>query len=179
MTKLYIANCKPQSENFSFRVIGTGQLVTQHIPAGGQIEIYRDTDRATLEAIVEQHEQYGLIPVANIDRTKPFISLCYQYDKPITQNHIKYGIEHNTDVLTEVGRERRDQAAVAIGSNLERAADEAAGRPQLKGMSLEIQEEKAPGDNSAGINEVIQVDHNHGDKPGSKRKAGRPSRAGA
>jgi hypothetical protein len=173
MTKLFVANCSAQSFAFSYRIIGTGQLLTQHIPAGGQLEIYRDTDRATLENIVEQHAQYGLIPVANIDRTKPFISLCYQFDKPITQNHIKYGIEHNTDVLVEVGRERRDQSAVAIGSNLERAAEQAAGNPQLHSMSLEIQEEKPIGDNSSGINEVIQVDRTHGKAPGGKRQAGR------
>lgn len=178
MTKLFIANCKAQTENFSFRVIGTGQLVTQQIPAGGQLEIYRDTDRETLESIVQQHEQYGLVPVANIDRTKPFISMCYQYDKPITQNHIKYGIEHNAEVLADLGRERRDQSAVAIGSNLERAAEEAAGRPQLKGVSVEIQEEKKPGDNSEGINETIHVDRARGKAPGKKRETGRAN-AGA
>lgn len=172
MTALYIANCKAQVETFSYRILGTGQLISQQIPAGGQVQIYRDTDMGILEAIIEQHRKYGLIPVADIDRTKPFISLCYQIDKPITQNHIKYGVEHNVDVLTDVGRERRDQAAVAIGSNIDRAAEEA-GRSQTNSMSLEIQEDKLPGDNSEGVNEVIHVDKNQGGKPGSKRKAGR------
>ncbi len=179
MTALFIANCKSQDESFSFRIAETGQLITQHIPAGGQLQIYRDADRATLEAIVEQHRRYGLIPVAEIDRTKPFINLCYQFDKAITQNHIKYGVEHNVEVLTDLGRERRDQAAVAVGTNLERAAEEASGHPRLSAVSLEVQEEKNPGDNSKGINEVIHVDRNHGNAPGSKRKAGRAGRVGA
>jgi hypothetical protein len=171
-SKLFVANCKSQTEVFSYRVAETKQLISQDIPAGGQIQIYRDTDRDTLEHIIEQHRKYGLINVADIDRTKPFISLCYQFDKPITQNHIKYGVEHNVEVLTDVGRERRDQAAVAIGTNLERAAEEA-GQTRVNAMSLEIQEEKAPGDNSDGINEIIHVDKTQGTKPGSDRKAGR------
>ncbi len=172
MPKLYIANTKSQAETFSFRVGENRQLISQNIPAGGQIQIYRDADRDTLEHIVAQHRRYGLVAVADIDRTKPFISLCYQFDKPITDNQIKYGIEHNVEVLTEVGKERRDQAAVAIGSNIERAAEEA-GQTRVNSLSLEIQEEKQPGDNSTGINEVIHVDKQHGDKPGSKRKVGR------
>jgi hypothetical protein len=170
--KLFIANCKSQREAFSYRVGENGQLISQDIPAGGQIQIYRDADEATLRAIVEQHRKYGLIAVADIDRTKPFINLCYQFDKSITQNQIKYGIEHNSEVLAEVGRERRDQSAVAIGSNIERVAEEA-GHSRVNSITLEVQEEKAIGDTSAGINEVIHVDKQQGQKPGAKRKAGR------
>ncbi len=172
-SKLYVMNCKKQNELFYCRVPGQRQLYAPEIPAGGQIEIMPGADIKILQGIVDHHKQYGMVAVADVDRTKEFINLCYQWDKPITQNQILYGAQHNDDVLTETGRQNRDNAAVAISARLEDAAVRNDSR--VNRMELEIIEEKKPGDNSAGLSETIIVDHNNGAAPGSKRQKGRAS----
>ena len=129
----------------------------QSIPAGGQIEVYRDATMDILEGIIEQHRMYGLVHVSEIDRTKEFANLCYQFDKPITQNQIMYGIEHNSDVLEVRGNEMRKKAAVAINNNLERAAEES-GNNKVKAVEVGIKEEKTDqGDTASKLEQTVRV----------------------
>lgn len=155
--KLYIANTKKQDETFMYRIPEIARPYTQTIPAGGQIQIYRDAPRDVLEGIVDQHRMYGLVDVADIDRTKPFVNLCYQFDKVITQNQIMYGMEHNSEVLEDKGLEYRKQSAVAISSNLDKAAQEG-NAPNASGMKLELIEEKTDiADNSEKLTQTVEV----------------------
>lgn len=170
MAKLYVMNCKKQDEVFSYRIMESRQLMTQTIPKGGQLQVYRDADIDTLMHIVEQHRKYGMVDAADIDRTKLFINLCYQIDKPFSPNQIMYGFQHNTDVLTERGKEQRDKAAVAISGNLEQVAQDMGGR--VRDMDLQVMDD-TKGDTNTGLDEKIIVDRVHGGKPGSKRKAGK------
>lgn len=175
MTKLYIANCKPQDEEFLYRVAEKQRThpFRQVILAGQQLLIYKEESEAVLRGIIQQHEKYGLVHVSDIDRTKPFISLCWQFDKPITPDQIAYSLQHNHDVLEQDGQIRRDQAAVGIADNLGRVVATQAGGRAPGALSLEIEERKPRGDQSKeGINEVIRVDPTGG-KAGAKRKKGR------
>ena len=155
--KLFIANTKRQDEIFMYRIPEITRPYSQTIPAGGQAQIYRDATRDVLEGIVDQHRMYGLVDVADIDRTKPFVNLCYQFDKAITQNQIMYGMEHNSEVLEDKGLEYRKQSAVAISSNLDKAAQEG-NAPNASGMKLELIEEKTDqGDNSEKLTQTVEV----------------------
>ena len=155
--KLYIANTKKQDEHLFFRIPEITRPFSQVIPAGGQVQIYRDAPRDVLEGIVDQHRMYGLVDVADIDRTKPFVNLCYQFDKHITQNQIMYGMEHNSEVLEDKGLEYRKQSAVAISSNLDKAAQEG-NAPNASGVKLELVEEKTDqADNSEKLSQVVEV----------------------
>ncbi len=158
MTKLYIANCKKQAEDFVYRIPEAIRTYMQNIPAGGQIEVYRDAPMDILEGIVEQHRMYGLVDVKDIDRTKEFANLCYQFDKPITQNQIMYGIEHNSEVLEVRGNEMRKKAAVAINNNLERAAEESGSSSKVNAVEVAIKEEKTDqGDSSSKLDQTVRV----------------------
>jgi len=179
MTKLYIMNCKKQDEVFAFRVpeldkagkvVRHGQLITQTIPKGGQLQVYRDADEPVLRAILAQHARYGIAAAADIDRPKPFINLAYQFDKPFSPNQIMYGFQHNTDVLVDRGREQRDGAAVAISQGLDQRAQDHGGK--VREMDLVLVDD-TKGDSNTGMDETIRVDAHTGGKPGSKRKAGR------
>ena len=88
MARLFIANCKKQAEDFNYRIPEVVRTYVQSIPAGGQIEVYRDAPMDVLEGIVEQHRMYGLVNVSEIDRTKEFANLCYQFDKPIDRKSV-------------------------------------------------------------------------------------------
>ena len=157
MARLFIANTKKQAEDFVYRIPEVVRTYMQSIPAGGQIEVYRDAPMDVLEGIVEQHRIYGLVNVSEIDRTKEFANLCYQFDKPITQNQIMYGIEHNSDVLEVRGNEMRKKAAVAINNNLERAAEES-GNNKVKAVEVGIKEEKTDqGDTASKLEQTVRV----------------------
>ena len=163
MAKLYVMNCKKQDEVFSYRVPESGQLINQSIPRGGQIQVYRDETEAVLLAIAKQHTKYGMVAAADIDRTKPFINLAYQLDKPFTPDQIMYGLEHNTDVLEDRGIEQRTAAAVAISDLLDKAATT---NGTVRSMELQIEDvaKDAP-----TLNERITVDKNP-NLQGSDRK---------
>lgn len=171
MAKLYVMNCKTQDEVFSYRVPESGRLMTQTIPKGGQIQIYREESEAILQGIMAQHKKYGAVEASQIDRTKPFISLAFQIDKPFTPDQIMYGFQHNTDVLTDRGEEQRNNAAVAIGSNLDRVAAEQGRR--VTATELELVDETT-GDDNSGLATKIIVDPAISKNEHGKKQRGRP-----
>lgn len=172
MAKLYVMNCKTQDETFSFRVPETGQLINQTIPRGGQIQVYRDETETVLRMIAGQHKAYGMVEACDVDRTKPFINLAFQLDKPFTPDQIMYGLQHNTDVLEERGIEQRTAAAVAIGDILDKAATT---NGVVRSAELQIEDQTRNGEPT--INERIIVDKNP-NLQGSDRK-GKNKRKGA
>jgi len=176
MAKLYVMNCKTQDETFSYRVPESGRLMTQTIPKGGQVQVYRDESEPILRGIMEQHRKYGAVEACDIDRTKPFINLAFQIDKPFTPDQILYGFQHNTDVLTERGEEQRNNAAVAIANNVEKVAQEQGRR--LTGSELELVDETT-GDENSGLATKIIVDPAISKAEHGKKQKGRPRGARA
>ena len=108
MATLYVANASKQKHDFIYRVAEETSVRRQQIPPGGQITVYQSgAAQHVLAAIVEQHARYGLVDVADIDRRKPFVGLCYSFDKPIKVDKIMQADEHNSYVLQEQSQEAR------------------------------------------------------------------------
>jgi hypothetical protein len=165
MTKLYIANCTKQRHEFIYRAPEQKNPVTQVIEIGSQIMVWKDDPRDVLLNIVEQHEHYGLIAVSEIDRTKHFVGMCYQFDKPIDVNKIMYTVENNDTVLEQRALEARKEAAQVISHSLSQvAADSGNG---LNSVDVEIKELPPPGKDS-NFAETITVE---------SRGRGRPRRS--
>jgi hypothetical protein len=172
MSKLYVMNCKKQDEVFSYRA-PEGALITQHIPKGGQIQVYRDESEHVLREIVEQHQKYGVIEACNIDRTKPFINLAFQFDKPFTPDQIMRGMHHNIDVLTGRGAEQRVNSAVGINDGLGKLAQENGSKVLEMDLTLE---DKTEGDTNSGLDEKLIVAPYISKKEHGQRQKGRPAR---
>jgi len=155
MAKLYIANCTKQRHEFMYRAPEQKNPVTQVIEIGSQIMVWKDEPRDVLLNIVEQHEHYGLISVADIDRTKHFVGMCYQFDKPIDVNKIMYTVENNDTVLEQRALDARKEAAQVISHSLSQvAADTGNG---LNSVDVEIKELPPPGKDS-NFAETITVE---------------------
>lgn len=169
--KLHIANLTQQNQDFVYRVPETTGLRKQMIGIGEQIVISGDLNRPQIDAIIEQHAKYGLVAVEEIDRSRPFVGLCYSIDKPVPAARMLGGIEHNTGVLTARGREIRKEMAVATNSMLEN--QDGPGALQRLEMLVIEEEGKAPSDNP--ISEGIIVDRQSG--PG-ETKGARPRASG-
>jgi len=164
--KLYIANCTKQIMSFAYRTADADKMMQQTIQIGGQIQVYKDTDHASLDYIIQQHAPYGLIDVAEIDRSKGFIGACYQFDHQIDVSKVIHASEHNDDFLAQMGLEYRKQAAVSLNDQLQKDSEGA-----VSSLSVEVHEEAKPGsDKDSLMTEQIDV----GDEQRAHRGRGRP-----
>lgn len=154
MTKLFVANCSKQRHEFIYRAPEQKNYITQVIDIGQQIMVWKDAPRDDLALIVEQHEHYGLISVADIDRSKFFVGMCYQFDKPIDVNKIMYTVENNDAVIAERALEGRKEVATVISHSLNQVAQDAGN--SLGNVDVEIKEVPLPGKEPA-FSETITV----------------------
>jgi hypothetical protein len=140
MSSLYIGNTTKQIHEFHYRVPEVEGVRIQQIPIGGQVLISGTLSTPQIDYIVKQHEKYGLVRADEVDRTRPFIGLCWS-DRPITAIKLERALRHNDDVLADRGREMRERGAIAEHNRLENNLAES-GRPELlRGLEVSVQEE--------------------------------------
>lgn len=169
MPTLYIANASKQKHDFIYRIPEESNVRRQQIQPGSQIVIYQpNAPQNVLNMIIDQHKAYGLVDVADIDRSKPFVGLCYCFDKPIKVEKIMYADEHNAGVLQETSQEARKMSAAALHAAIERATE---GGAKLESLELEVVEQN--GSTEPGLNERVEVTRDGADG-GAKRGRGRP-----
>jgi hypothetical protein len=135
---------------------------------GGQIRLPEILTQADIDAILEQHTRYGLVPVDEINNAKEFKGMCYSVDKPIPSGKIEALFRHNQEWMIEVGKRTRQEAAVAASNIAENALSELNLEAPSPGMAVnqqafqaEIVEENH--DSRSGlpmINEGIRVERN-------------------
>lgn len=178
--KMYLGNCTQQNQVIFYRLPGIPSPRQQEVRIGTQIQIAGELTPEQIDSIVNQLRPYGMVRVDEIDRTKPFIGMCYQMDKPIKIELIMRAIEHNKIVLTERGQRIRQEAAVATTQTIEQ---QLAGTPgALKSLEIEVSEVPAKDGMtpSTGFNEGLRVtrdeDAEHGSvvpKSGGRGRKGR------
>ena len=120
MTKLFIANCTTKRWSFYYRIPEAPSTREQPIDIGHQIQIAGDLSQKDVDAIIDQYRVYGMIEC----RQKPpqgFVGLCYSIDKPIPSTPIQDLIIHNQEIMTDIGRRLRQQAAVEVNKSAEDA----------------------------------------------------------
>jgi len=183
MVQLFIANATAQRHAFMYYVPdddggrpSRGVLPrTQYIAAGGQEKISGDLSTAQLQAIVDQHQPYGLIDVNEIDRTKEFRGLCYSWDKPVSSARLAQLMTHNIDVLDERGRKMRELAAVSVSNNMETHMQENRMPGELKKVEMEITEVRTDrSDSDETAPQRVRVAR---ENPEGRRGPGRPRKA--
>lgn len=163
MAKLYIGNCTHQQHDFNYRRPEMKSVLMQTIQAGGQVPLTGDLSTHDIASIIEQHAKYGLVSVSDIDRTKPFIGLCYSIDKPISVENLRRGFMHNEAVLTQEGVKLREESAVALSNVIE------AQTGPLKSLEVSVQEVTPRGD---GETETLFVSKNEADNDQARRSGG-------
>ena len=148
--KLIIANCTQQNHDFLYRTIESKSVRMQPIPIGGQAVISGELTSEDIDYIISQHAQYGMVRVDEVDRTKPFIGLCYSIDKPIPVERLRIALAHNNSVLVERGRKIRQEAAIAVSDVLEQQTT------GLQALEMSIVEQPKDG-SEPEINEGVRV----------------------
>jgi hypothetical protein len=166
MPTLYVANASKQKHDFIYRIPEETSIRRQQIPAGGQITVYQpNTSIEILRAIVDQHLKYGLVDVADIDRRKPFVGVCFSFDKPIKVDKIMQADEHNAGVLQQASLEARKLSAAALHNSINQATGGAA---QVESLELEVVEQNGP--TEPGLNERVTVTRDGNEAPPPRRR---------
>lgn len=153
---LFISNTSKNYQEVNFRIPGNNRHFTVKISPGGQEEIYKDGTLDDHKMIIEQLKPYGLKSVEEIDRSKEFIGLCYQFGKAVPVDRQVEVFRHNDSVIMKEAQERRQEAAIAMDDALSRSAQETGAR--FNGLEVEIEEQQQKGVDTK-INEAIQVEN--------------------
>lgn len=153
--KMYIANCTKQVASFIYRLPEHHQQRQQQIEIGGQTQISGDLTQLEVDAIIEQHTKYGLVAADDLDRTKPFIGLCYSIDKPVRIGKLEQALVHNDKVLEQRGAQTRKEAALAVAKNVEQQTGEG-----LTALEMTIEQDKAGTDGDVVGAQTVRVDRN-------------------
>jgi len=170
MPTLYVANCSKQKHDFIYRIPEETSIRRQQIAPGSQIVVYQPNSALEIvKAIVDQHAIYGLVDVADIDRRKPFVGLCYRFDKPINVEKIMQADEHNSGVLERESQEARKLSAAALHNAIERATE---GAVRVENLELEVVQQN--GSTEPGLNETVSVTR---EGTGEPPRRGRPRKA--
>lgn len=160
--RMYIANGTRQTIDFSLRLPGmSGPPKSHKIPIGKQLLLPYDLGKPDVDYIIENNSQYGLVEYTEIDRTKPFIGMCYSIDKPVPAPKMFSVMDHNIGVLEQRGRENRQMAAISTTNILENSLSKNRGLGELTGMEMTITEEDNRSRNSGNdlLQETLDVSH--------------------
>lgn len=143
MSHLYIANGTRQIFNFMYRLPEVPQVRQQSIRVGGQIRISAPKEglnNIQIDAIIEQHRKYGLIPVSEIEKGKTSAPLAYQIGSPIPADRIARLMLRNEGVKAEMGRKFREDAAVVMTAGLGTNLRESGVEGDLNEVEVEVTE---------------------------------------
>jgi hypothetical protein len=142
---------------FAYRFPERPGIIYQMIPIGGQIRVSPNGTQVNLstleiDAVINQHHVYGIVSVDDIDRLRgPFDGICYSIGKPITVEKLRRAMVRKDDSLKEFGKTMRQEAALAVNSQIE----EQIGSP-LRELEMSFQEEEPKGGYSDTTDHVAE-----------------------
>jgi hypothetical protein len=125
MPQLYVANATKQIVNFAYRSLERPGVVVQPIYIGGQICVApngTNTDLTTneIDYIIDQHRHYGIVDIDELSSLKgKFYGIVFQIGSPIDSEKLQRAMIRLEDSLNADGKRLRQEAAVAVNSQIE------------------------------------------------------------
>lgn len=119
MSVLYIANTSKQHHQFMYRLSAQQFPRPVDIRIGQQVRL--ELSREDIDKILHQHRRYGLRSVKELALNRDYVGLCYNIDAPVPLDNERLIFEtfdHNDTVLNARADDRREEAAVAIASDI-------------------------------------------------------------
>lgn len=167
---LFVANISKQTHDLLFWIGENKSYFSQKIRPGEQVSVYPQGSRSDHEFIVEQHRQYGIKNINEIDRTKEFVGLCFQFDKSIPLDRLQSTFAHNDDVMMEASRSRRMEATLSMDDMLKKVSQETDSK--MSNFEVDIEELSQKGVDKQ-VDETYIVD---GPTDAAPARRGRPRR---
>ena len=157
MPELYVGNISKQTQIFAYRALERTGIVTQTIPIGGQIRISPngrtfDLSVPEIEFIIDQHKIYGIVDVTEISGIRsPFTGLVYSIGKEISVSKLRDAMVKKEQVMDEFGKKIRQEAALAVNSQLEQTFP-----GELRNLEMSFTEEEPRGGYSDDITHISE-----------------------
>lgn len=112
--ELFAANCTPQIFEFNYRVPESNRTMKQSIPSGGNSRIGDGTyNSLQIRAIIKQGFHYGMVDYDELERHKGPVTIIFRRNEPVPAGTIQEVLDRNRNELTETGRKRREELALA------------------------------------------------------------------
>jgi len=163
---LFIGNTSIQAHQFLYRLPEREKIREILVPSGQQVRLSVETE-AMAHAIVEQHREFGLVSVDEVEKHPLFSGLIYSFKDPISEEAMNVGFSRRNDLLSDRGLQIRRAAAVTAAKSIEGAAE----RDGLRSSNVEVElveQQKGPADNDPKLNQTIVVG-----EPGTKARSQR------
>lgn len=174
MAYVYIANGTQQFQEFIYTLPEKNGQFRVTIAPGSQQRLPHDCSPMDIESIENQHRKYGLIRSDEVSRVKGFHGLCFSIGKPVNLNSIHGLLLVNNDTLVERGKRIREEAGVAIHSQIEELFARQQLPARLNAASTSIQEDSREPTFAEGIR--VSVDNATNQPPPARQPRRRVSR---
>lgn len=171
---LYIGNATRQNHNFTYCLAKGSVYRELPIPPGTQARIPGELSAAQVDYIVTKQAKYGIVAADSIDQAQGFHGLCYSINKPIAGMRLTLLMDHNIGQLAKLGRQIREQTAVAQNTMLEQALIENGRQERITELDITVQQEHAdPKNDQPQFSEGFRVIRGGADAPTPRRGKGR------
>ena len=157
MPELFVGNISKQIQIFAYRALERPGIVSQTIPIGGQIRISPngrsfDLSLPEIDFIIDQHKMYGMTDVGEISGIKsPFTGLVYSIGKEISVSKLRDAMVKKEQVMDEYGKKIRQEAALAVNSQLEQTFP-----GELRNLEMSFTEEEPRGGYADDITHISE-----------------------
>jgi hypothetical protein len=179
MPKLFIANTTNQIHQFTYWMPEAARSSMQEVPSGGQVMIAgREMSQKEIDAILKQHEVYGLTSVADASKNPKFWGLVYSIDRPVTLVNLSGLVDRYTQQQVQRGRDARTAAAIATNEAVEQSMQRNQIPGRLENLEMSVEEvSRDQRDESPEVSEGVRVSRVAINTTAPKlTRSGRPSR---
>ena len=174
METLYIGNATRQNHTFTYCIVKGATYRELPIPPGTQARIPGELTPAMVDYIVTKQAKYGIVASDTIDQARGFHGLCYSINKPIDGMRLTLLMDHNIGQLATLGRQIREQTAVAQNAMLEQSLIENGRAERITETEITVQQEQSdPKNDQPQFSEGFRVIRNDNPAP----RAGKRKRA--
>jgi hypothetical protein len=154
--QMFIANGMHQNIDFQYRLPQYKSYRTQLIPVGGQIRISGELTSDEIDRIALHHAIYGMVSARDFKNYRGFhIPYIYSVNEPISADLIAELVEQNRIYNVELGKQLRQEAAVAVSATIEDNLPPQT-TERLKNLDMTIEEVPSK-DRDATIDEGIRI----------------------
>lgn len=203
MGKLYIANCSKQPQELQYHLhlkVDGGRLTstdaapinrqaTRQTIQPGRQDVIASHDLPTwqMESVIRQLEPHGLVAVTDLyspEFRNRKIPLLFSIDKPVAGDVIRYTMDSNSGTLTEEGRRRRIQAAIATSETVNSAVAQTLAQNQIDQeintkVDVEFEQVEQSEFEEKKIAQGVKVRDDAPDAPPPQQQKRRPQRKAA
>lgn len=113
--RLFAANVTSQAYEFHYRMPEDPRTLHVSIPSGEQRAIGRDMTVFEANHLIQINSIYGMLEVDKVDTIErgKTVTLIFSRDKEVPAELIQQVFAYNRGEITEIGRQRREEVAVA------------------------------------------------------------------